>query len=63
MIQGRWQGWRLDVGLGAYYIPEAIGDTLEDDIWDNPEGTRAEVKVDKRGKTALISLWVEDRNY
>lgn len=63
VIKGRWQGWRLDLGLGAYYIPEDIGDTLEDDIWDNPEATRAEVKVDKRGKTALISLWVEERNY
>ena len=63
VIKGRWRGWRLDLGLGAYYIPEDIGDALEDDIWDNPEGTRAEVKVDKRGKTALIGLWVEDRNY
>ena len=63
VIKGRWQRGRLDLGLGAYYIPEAIGDPLEDDIRDNPTKTRAEVKVDKHGKTALISLWVEDRNY
>lgn len=63
VIKGIWLGWRLDLGLGAYYIPENIGDALEDDIRDNPDGTRVEVKVDKRGKTALMSLWVDDRNY
>lgn len=63
VVKGRWHGWRLDLGLGAYYIPEAIGDALEDDIQEHPEETRVEVKVDKRGKTALIGLWVEDRNY
>lgn len=63
VIRGNWRGWRLDLGLGAYYIPEDIGDALEDDIWNNPDGTRVEVKVDQQGKTALMSLWVEDRNY
>ena len=63
LIKGTWRGWRLDLGLGAYYIPESIGDALEDDIAENREGTRVEVKVDRRGKTALLGLWVEDREY
>ena len=63
IIKGTWRGWRLDLGLGAYYIPEAIGDALEDDIAENREDSRAEVKVDRHGKTALLGLWVEDREY
>lgn len=62
-IKGTWRGWNLDLGLGAYYIPEAIGDALEDDIAANREDTWTEVKVDGRGKTALVGLWVEDREY
>ncbi len=56
-------GRRIDLGLGEYYIPEEIGDALEDDIRDHPEDTRAEVKVDRWGNAALVSVWVEDREY
>ncbi|MDX2271354.1 MAG: GDYXXLXY domain-containing protein [Cyanobacteriota bacterium] len=56
-------GWRVDFGLGAYYIPEAVGDQLEEDMRDYPQATRMEVKVDGGGNAALVSIWVEDRTY
>ena len=60
--QGRRGRW-IDLGLGEYYIPEEIGDALEDDIRDHPRETRAEVKVDRWGNAALVSVWVQDREY
>ena len=64
VLKARWQGWgNLDLDLGAYYIPETIGDELEADIREHQELTRAEVKVDGKGQTALVQLWVEDRSY
>jgi len=64
VIQGRWRGWRgLDFGLSQYFIPEAIGDGLEADLRANPTAGRAEVKVDPQGRSALVQLWVQDRNY
>ncbi|MGK7907185.1 MAG: GDYXXLXY domain-containing protein [Synechococcus sp.] len=53
----------IDAGLGQYFIPEAIGDALEEDIRQHQEATLAEVKVDRRGNAALVGVWVEDREY
>ena len=53
----------VDIGLSQYFIPEAIGDELERDMWDNRMNTVAEIKVDSQGQTALLGLWVEDRRY
>lgn len=64
VIKGRWATWnRLDLGLGAYYIPEEIGDDLENDIRQHRQDTRIEAKVDARGNAALVKVWVEDRHY
>ncbi|MEN9205221.1 MAG: GDYXXLXY domain-containing protein [Thermostichales cyanobacterium BF4_bins_65] len=63
VIRGRWQGSRLDLGLGEYFIPEAIGDDLEADLRQHPELARAEVKVDAQGRSALVRVWVADRSY
>ena len=59
----RWENLEMDAGLGRYFIPEAIGDDLEDDIRQHQEATLAEVKVDRRGNSALVGVWVEDRQY
>lgn len=53
----------IDAGLGQYFIPEAIGDALEEDIRQHQEATLVEVKVDRRGNAALVGVWVEDREY
>ncbi|WP_017327907.1 GDYXXLXY domain-containing protein [Synechococcus sp. PCC 7336] len=53
----------IDVGLSQYFIPEAIGDELERDILEHRNSTLVEVKVDDRGNSALVGLWVEDRSY
>ena len=58
-----WQGLGVDTGLGSYFIPETMGDALEDDIRQHQEATIAEIKVDSRGNSALIGVWVEDRQY
>ena len=53
----------IDIGLGQYFIPESIGDALEKDIRQHQEATLAEVKVDRRGNSALMGIWVEERKY
>ncbi|MEM9568846.1 MAG: GDYXXLXY domain-containing protein [Cyanobacteria bacterium P01_E01_bin.34] len=53
----------IDLGLDSYFIPETIGDELEDDIRRHRENTLVEVKVDRRGNSALVGVWVEDRQY
>ncbi|MEN9261903.1 MAG: GDYXXLXY domain-containing protein [Thermostichus sp. HHBFW_bins_43] len=63
VLQGWFNGWRLEFGIEEFFIPEAIGDALEEDIRRHPEATRAEVKVDPWGKAALVGLWVEGRRY
>ncbi|MFS8854197.1 GDYXXLXY domain-containing protein [Synechococcus sp. H55.7] len=63
VLRGRFDGWRLKFGIEEFFIPEAVGDVLEEDIRRYPEATRAEVKVDPWGKAALIGLWVRERRY
>lgn len=63
VIRGEQSRRGIDFGLGEYYIPEDIGDALEEDIRDHPRETRAEVKVDRWGSAALVDIWVEDREY
>ena len=53
----------IDLGLDSYFIPETIGDELEDDIREHRGDTLVEVKVDRRGNSALVGVWVEDRQY
>jgi uncharacterized membrane-anchored protein len=63
VIKARYQTWQADLGLCAYYIPEAVGDGLEEDIRQHQEKTRVQAKVDRRGNAALVHIWVEDRVY
>lgn len=53
----------VELDLDSYFIPETIGDDLEDDIRQHREDTLVEVKVDRRGNSALVGVWVEDRQY
>lgn len=53
----------VDLGLGEYFIPEERGDVLEKDMEANRDAVFAEIKLDRRGNSALVGLWVEDRNY
>ena len=62
-LVNRWHNFEVDLGLGRYFIPEAIGDELETDIREHREATLAEVKVDRRGNAAIVGVWVEDRQY
>jgi uncharacterized membrane-anchored protein len=62
-IRGQSQSWRIDVGLGQYFIPDQIGDALEADMNRHPADTRVEAKVDSQGNAALVRLWIQDRTY
>lgn len=53
----------VDLGLSQYFIPEERGDALEKDMNANRDATAAEIKVDRRGNSVLVKLWVEDRSY
>ncbi len=62
-IRGQARSWRVDVGLGQYFIPDQIGDELEADMTRHPADTRVEAKVDGQGNAALVRLWIQDRPY
>lgn len=53
----------VDLGLSQYFIPEERGDTLERDMNAHREATTVEIKLDRRGRSVLVRLWVEDRSY
>ncbi|MFS8838863.1 GDYXXLXY domain-containing protein [Synechococcus sp. R6-5] len=63
VLRGWFDGQQLKLGIEEFFIPEAIGDALEEDIRRYPEATRAEVKVDPWGKAALVGLWVGEHRY
>ncbi|NJL97597.1 MAG: GDYXXLXY domain-containing protein [Synechococcaceae cyanobacterium SM2_3_2] len=62
-IRAQGGSWRLDLGLGQYFIPDEVGDALEVDMNQYQEQTRVEAKIDDRGNAALVRLWVQDRPY
>jgi uncharacterized membrane-anchored protein len=63
VLRGWFDGQQLKLGIEEFFIPEAAGDALEEDIRRYPEATRAEVKVDPWGKAALVGLWVGEHRY
>lgn len=63
VIRARNLDWRYSLDLSEYYIPEAIGDALEDDMFAHPEEVLVEAKVDAQGNSVLTRMWIQDRRY
>ncbi|MFS8886083.1 GDYXXLXY domain-containing protein [Synechococcus sp. H70.2] len=63
VLQGWFDGWQLRFGIEEFFLPEALGEVLEEAIRHRPETLRAEVKVDPWGKAALVGLWAGERRY
>ena len=68
-LEGRTNYNWIDYGLETYYIPEDQRNEINDSIRKTLELSEkepsfvVEVKVDSRGNSVPVSLWVDKRNY
>ncbi|MEO0406570.1 MAG: GDYXXLXY domain-containing protein [Cyanobacteria bacterium P01_A01_bin.135] len=66
-LRGTYQWGRVVYGLERYYIPEdqrgEINERIRQQHLSEPEAYLIEVKVDARGQSAPVSLWVGEKNY
>jgi len=62
-ILGKLQGGLITYGIEEFYIPEAQRESIAEDLRQNQEKARVEVKVDRSGHAALERLIIEDRVY
>lgn len=62
-LQGRIRYARIEYGIEDFYIAETKRSAIADDLRDNQNKARVEVKVDPRGNAALKQLRIEDRVY
>jgi uncharacterized membrane-anchored protein len=62
-IRGRKTQWQIEYGVEEFYIPEAKRGVIEQDLRENINQARVEVKVDSRGNAALVRLMIADRVY
>ncbi len=66
-LKGRYTGWRVEYGLETYYMPESQRNDINAQINDiQRSGNQAfvvDVKVDDKGNSVPVSLWVGDRQY
>ena len=67
-LKGKSTPGSIEYGLETYYMPEAQRDYINQDINQTPQGRQrqafvVEAKVDEKGRSVPISLWVRDRNY
>lgn len=63
----RRNGWRVEYGLETYYMPESQRNDINDHIRDvqrsEDQAFVVTVKVDSKGNSVPVSLWVSDREY
>jgi uncharacterized membrane-anchored protein len=67
-LQGTTTQWgQINYGLESYYMPEdrrhEINQAISEVQGQAPEAFVAEVKVDRRGNSVPVSLWVREQNY
>jgi uncharacterized membrane-anchored protein len=63
VIKGKTNGWRIEYGIEAYFIPEEARSKVEQDLRKNSREAKAEVKVDSAGNAAITKLIIQDRVY
>ena len=63
VIKGTLQGWRLDLGLESFYLPETRRDAIAHDLEAHMDQARVEIRVDGRGNAVLRKLLIADRVY
>lgn len=60
-------GWRVEYGLETYYMPESQRNDINDHIREvqqsEDQAFVVDVKVDSKGNSVPVSLWVSDREY
>ncbi len=60
-------GWRVEYGLETYYMPESQRNDINDHIREVQQSEEqafvVDVKVDSKGNSVPVSLWVSDREY
>lgn len=66
-LKGRYTGWRVEYGLETYYMPESQRDDINLQI-NNLQRAEdrafvVDVKVDDRGNSVPVSLWIGDQQY
>ncbi|MEM9136009.1 MAG: GDYXXLXY domain-containing protein [Cyanobacteria bacterium P01_F01_bin.42] len=66
-LKGSHRGWRVVYGLETYYMPEKqrnqINQEIRDVQRDESQQFLVDIKVNDRGKSVPVSLWVGDRKY
>lgn len=62
-ILGQLRGGLITYGIEEFYIPEAQRESIAEDLRQNQDKARVEVKVDRSGHAALERLIIEDRVY
>lgn len=66
-LRGRYGNWRILYGLETYYMPEAQRDDINETIRQlqrtNDEAFVVDVKVDAKGNSVPLSLWIEGEPY
>jgi uncharacterized membrane-anchored protein len=62
-IRGRWNGRFITYGIEEFYIPEDKRQVIAEDLRQNQNEARVEIKVDAQGNAALTRLRIQDRVY
>ena len=66
-LKGRYHGWRVEYGLETYYMPESQRNNINSQISDaqrfESQAFVVDVKVDDKGNSVPVSLWVGDQKY
>ena len=67
VLAGVYSGWNVKYGLETYYMPEKQRDRINKEIRDvqndDEQSFLVDIKVNEKGKSVPVSLWVGDRKY
>lgn len=62
-LLGRINHRLIRYGIEDFFIPETKRDAIEDDLRNNPDKARVDIRIDGGGNAALERLRIEDRIY
>jgi len=66
-LKGLYNGWQIEYGLETYYMPESQRNDINSQIRDiqslENQAFVVDVKVDDKGKSVPVSLWVGEQRY
>lgn len=66
-LKGRYTGRQIEYGLETYYMPESQRNDINEQIGDlqrlEARAFVVDVKVDSKGNSVPVSLWLGDRRY